>query len=119
MWNRIIRRVAICSILWMGVALVQMAQVEAAETEVKIPVRPVGLFHRIDWHWPWSNPSNEAPVFCETENWRTKQWDESCWGGRLHTMTQEHSRNKEAWHLYIRGVGPAIHERSPGSPCFW
>lgn len=119
MWNRIIQRAAICSTVWTGVALTQMARVEGADTEVKVPVRTVGLFHRIGWHRSGANPGNDPEVLCEPENWRTKKWDESCWGGRLHNMTQQHSLNKEAWHLYIRGVGPAIHERPPGSPCFW
>ena len=120
MWNRIIHRAAVCTILSMGVVLAQWGRVEGAEREVKVPVRPVGLFHRIGWQHSGAHQNNDAEAFCEPENWRTKKWDESCWGGRLHNMTQQHSLNKEAWHLYIRGVGPAIHERPPGSPCyFW
>ncbi|MBM4075940.1 MAG: hypothetical protein FJ267_09885 [Planctomycetes bacterium] len=61
---------------------------------------------------------NDAIPACECEDWRTKQWDVRTWGGRFHSRTQAFSREKEAWHLYIRGAGPAIHERSHGRPCW-
>ncbi len=91
-------------------------QALAGDQPIKVPVKTVGLFHRTGWY---TTAGNDADVMCEQENWRTKQWDESRWGGRLHARTQAHAREKEAWFLYIRGAGPAIHERSPGQPCCW
>lgn len=87
----------------------------SAEPGARLPVQTVGRVHRTSYG---AVPSNDAQVICEHEDWRTKQWDESRWYGRMHVRTQAHSNEKEAWHLYIRGVGPAIHERPVARPCW-
>lgn len=100
-----------------GVSLMVLSPVDAAEPATKASIQTVGFFRPA--HRQSYMPANDARVNCEHENWRTKQWDESCWYGRVHAKTQAFSREKEAWHLYIRGAGPAIHERPTGNPCLF
>ncbi len=87
----------------------------SAEPGAKVPVQTVGRVHRT--HYGVVS-NNDAHLNCEHEDWRTKQWDECRWGGRLLARSQAYSNEKEAWHLYIRGVGPAIHERPVTRP-YW
>ena len=102
--------------LLLGAGLILGAtELYSAEPGARLPVQPVSRVHRSTYG---AVPSNDAQVVCEHEDWRTKQWDECRWGGRLHARSQAYCNEKEAWHLYIRGVGPAIHERPAARP-FW
>lgn len=91
------------------------SELYSAEPSARLPVQMVGRVQRSSFGVV---PNNDAQMVCEHEDWRTKQWDESRWGGRLHARSQAYSNEKEAWHLYIRGVGPAIHERPVARP-YW
>lgn len=103
------------ALLLMSGGLIAATESYSAEPNGRLPVQSVSRVHQTTYG---AVPNNDAQVVCEHEDWRTKQWDEHRWGGRLHARTQAHSNEKEAWHLYIRGVGPAIHERPVARP-FW
>jgi hypothetical protein len=101
--------------LMLAIAGSSLVSEEAFSADGKMIIQPVSHARRVSYG---SVPQNDAQVICEQDNWRTKQWDESRWGGRTHARFQAYSLEKEAWHLYLRGVGPAIHER-PASKPFW
>ena len=129
MCKTIIQRLTFCMALLMGAAMVGEGRVEAAEPRTQVKVQPVGLFHRTGWHW-FAEPSDAPPVcdYLEPGDIPLTPWDRTprpcclgncfskcCLCDRLHACHEE----KKAWHYYIRGVGPAYHERSPGRPCIW
>ncbi len=87
----------------------------SAEPGAKVPAQAVGRVYRTAYG---AVSNNDAHLNCEHEDGRTKQWDECRWGGRLHARPKAYCNEKEAWHLYIRGVGPAIHERPAARP-YW
>jgi hypothetical protein len=69
-----------------------------------------------------TNSTGDADCPHEVRDWRTVRYDESRCYGRFRARLQAHSLQSEAWHMYIRGYGPAIHERpvtSPYGDCRW
>ena len=94
--------------------MVGSERVESAEPQVR--VQTVGLFHQTGWR------GSDAPAECdylEPGDIPLTPWDRA---GRVSGLCNRwHTRHEEkkAWHYYIRGVGPAFHERSPGRPCLW
>ena len=54
----------------------------------------------------------QNPAFCSTcrAGWHETCWNHSC----LYRRITEHHREKQSYHMYIRGYGPAIHERPVG-----
>ncbi|MCX7394042.1 MAG: hypothetical protein NTW75_07925 [Planctomycetales bacterium] len=93
-----------------------LPKVDSGEPRSTVPRIPVELVRQELRYGTTQN--NEELSNWEAKNWRTHQWDERRLGGRLHAATQSLSLQKEAWHYYIRGVGPAIHERPPGRVCW-
>lgn len=108
-------RIRQMALLLIAGGMIASTRSDSAEPGARLPVQPVSRVHRTT---SGAVPNNDAQLNCEHEDWRTKQWDECRWGGRLHARSQAYSNEKEAWHLYIRGVGPAIHERPVARP-YW
>ena len=115
-----VQNMTFCAALLMGAVMVGQGRAESAEPQVQIPVQKVSLFHRTSR----SSFSETADVPAECDDLEPGDiplapWDRAgrvCGlGNRCHTRHEE----KKAWHYYIRGVGPAVHERSPGRPCLW
>ena len=109
------RRIRQVALLLIAGGMIASTRSDSAEPGARLPVQSVSRVHRTT---SGAVPNNDAHLNCEHEDWRTKQWDECRWGGRLHARSQAYSNEKEAWHLYIRGVGPAIHERPVARP-YW
>ena len=139
-----VQRVTFCAALLMGGVTIGLNRVESAEPQVQIPVKTVSLFHRTGWCW--FSKTTDAPAECdylEPGDIPLAPWDRAhrscCLCDRLHAhhdgrcrptclfscpcglcdRLHAHHEEKKAWHYYIRGVGPAVHERSPGRPCLW
>lgn len=120
-----IQNLTFCAALLMGVVTIGSDRVESAEPQAHIPVKTVSQFHRTGWCW--FSKTTDAPAECdylEPGDIPLAPWDRAhrsgclcdrCLCDRLHA----HHEEKKAWHYYIRGVGPAVHERSPGRPCLW
>ncbi len=123
-----VRNMTFSAALLLGAVTFGPVRVESAEPQARVPVKTVGLlpvrsaslFHFPGWRW-FSEPT-DAPAECdylEPGDIPLAPWDRA---GRVCGLDNRwHARHEEkkAWHYYIRGVGPAVHERSPGRPCLW
>ena len=115
-----VRRLTFCAALLTGAALVGQHRVESAEPQSQVPVRSQGLFDRMGWHN--HSAAIDAPFHgehCEPGDIPLAPWDRAPRTGGLCDRWHAHHEEKKAWHYYIRGVGPAVHLRSPGRPCLW
>lgn len=108
------KRTALFSALLLGAVAVASNRVESAEPHHQLQAQEYGAFNLSD--------SNDVPYYrvpCEPGDIPLAPWDRA---GRVSGLCNRwHVRHEEkkAWHYYIRGVGPAVHERSPGRPCLW
>lgn len=114
-----LRRWTCCAALLMGAAVVGSDRVESAESPGQIPVQQVGLFHRTS-QIELSEPCHAYPVYAPLEvgDIPLAPWDRAGRVCRWDNRRLARHEEKKAWHYYIRGVGPAVHERSPGRPCW-
>jgi hypothetical protein len=109
-----------CATLLMGTATIDLNRVESAEPRAQVPIQQVGLFHRTAWGW--STETADVPAACdnvEPGDIPIAPWDRAPRSCGLLSRWHACHCEKKAWHYYIRGVGPAVHERSPGRPCIW
>jgi hypothetical protein len=115
-----VRRWTYGAALLMAAAMAGLDRVESAEPQRPIPVHQVSLFHRAGSTWSPETANAPAQYGClEYGDIPQAPWDRT---GRIFYLCDRwHARHEEkkAWHYYIRGVGPAVHERSPGRPCLW
>lgn len=111
-------RLTFSAALLMGAAMAGQDRVESAEPPAQISGQKVSLIHR-------TGPNSYSEVADAPDNCNCLEigdiplapWDRT---GRICRFCDRwHARREEkkAWHYYIRGVGPAVHERSPGRPC--
>lgn len=114
------RRVAVFAVLLMGAAMVDQARVESAEPQYRVPDQSYGLLDRMGMHVLSARidaPFHREP--CEPGDMPLAPWDRAPRTGGLCDRWHACHEEKKAWHYYIRGVGPAVHLRSPGRPCLW
>lgn len=115
-----IRRVTFCAALLMGTAIVGQERAESAEPWCPPQSPSNGLLNRMglyDLSAAIDAPFQRQP--CEPGDIPLTPWDRAPRSGSLCDRWQAHHEEKKAWHYYIRGVGPAVHERSPSRPCWW
>ena len=97
--------------------------VESAEPQGQIPVQKVRQFRQASWNWFSETPvvTDTPPVYecLEIGDIPLAPWDRAGRVSGLNNRWIARHEEKKAWHYYIRGVGPAVHERSPGRPCLW
>lgn len=115
-----VRRLTCCAAILMGSALAGQDGVESAEQPCRVPDQSYGSRNLRDLHEPSGTTDvSFNRVACEPGDIPLAPWDRAPRAGGLCNRWQAHHEEKKAWHYYIRGVGPAVHERSPGRPCLW
>ena len=121
-----IKQLTVSALLLMGALVITPDCSEASEPYGQIPVQKVGLFHRTGWCWfsgasdaPATNGALPVYECLEIGDVPLAPWDRAGRVSGLCNRWYARHEEKKAWHYYIRGTGPAIHERSPGRPCLW
>jgi hypothetical protein len=106
--------------LLVGALMLSQERVESAEPQYRTPDQSCGLLDRLGMHD--LSARIDAPfnrVLCEPGDIPLAPWDRAPRTGGLCDRWHACHEEKKAWHYYIRGVGPAVHLRSPGRPCLW
>ena len=118
-----IKRLTFCAALLAATAAIGPALVESAEPPGQFPEQKVRQYRHVSWNWfsYTSYMSDTPPVYecLEVGDIPLAPWDRTGRVSGLNNRWIARHEEKKAWHYYIRGVGPAVHERSPGRPCLW
>lgn len=104
----------------LGVLTLGQQQSEAADQPFLNPPQSPGFLRRIGLHDLADSIDSPFERECvEPGDIPLAPWDRAPRTGSICDRWHAHHNEKKAWHYYIRGVGPAVHERSPGRPCLW
>ena len=110
--SRIVIRYTLSAAILGVVVFLGAEAARAGDPAVTVSPSPMGYGRATTVYGTEADAScDEEASFCSS----CRDWlHASFWNCCLYRRTVEHHREKQFYHMYIRGFGPAIHERPVG-----